>query len=142
MSPKDRPKATRRPQKTNPRTPQKRTLDLHPGTRHNHHATHTNVSAHTKEETPMLSAIGLIMTLAGLISAVLAAEKQAAGQPGATKLTIAKATATAAINALVGKYISQATADWLQTGLTDAINIVVGILNLIGGLTHSTSPAS
>ena len=90
----------------------------------------------------MLKAFALAMAIAKLVSAVLDAEKQAADQPGATKLTIAKATAAAAINGLVPTYLSQATADWLNSALTDAINITVGLLNMIGALTHKNTTAT
>jgi hypothetical protein len=90
----------------------------------------------------MIKAISLFMTLSAIINACITAEQKAAGQTGATKLPIATATATAAINALVPGVISTATAGWLQTVLGDAINGVVAVFNLIGVFKHSTSPAS
>lgn len=86
----------------------------------------------------MISAIAIIMTIASILAAVIHAEQTAAKQPGATRLSIATATATAAINGLVPKFISTATATWLQGILGDAINVTVALLNVIGILKHST----
>lgn len=90
----------------------------------------------------MINTISLIMAISAIVSAVIKAEQTAAAQPGETKLQIATAMASAAINGMAPHFISTTTATWLLGILTDAINAVVALLNVIGVFKHTGSPAS